>query len=224
MPDAITATSNATTSPPLVTTGAASAAAKQSPQEMQDRFLKLMVAQLSNQDPLNPMDNAELTSQMAQINTVTGIQQLNDSIKAMTSQFGTLQAMQGTSLIGRTAVVNGAKLGFEAEGDMAQGGVLLQGQADSVKAEVLGLTGQVLGTVDMGSLPAGQHRFEWDSAGMDRSLVSGFRVSAMRAGEPVPASPLSMLRVESVGMVDGGIRLRTEGQMAYAYGDVLAFQ
>ena len=221
MPDAIT---NAPASTPLATTGAASAAARQSPQEMQDRFLKLMVAQLSNQDPLNPMDNAELTSQMAQINTVTGIQQLNDSIKSMASQFGSMQAMQSTSLIGRTAVVNGTKLGFEAEGDMARGGVVLQGQADSVKVEVLGLTGQVLGTVDMGSLPAGQHRFEWDSAGMDRNLVSGFRVSAIRAGEPVPASPLSMLRVESVGMVDGAIRLRSADGAAFAYSDVLAFQ
>ncbi|MDP3522553.1 MAG: flagellar hook capping FlgD N-terminal domain-containing protein [Hydrogenophaga sp.] len=216
--------SNTASSNALATSGAASAASKQTPQEMQDRFLKLMVAQLSNQDPLNPMDNAELTTQMAQINTVTGIQQLNDSLKAMTSQFGTLQAMQGTSLIGRTAVVNGNTLGFDAEGDMAHGGVLLQGAADSVKVDVLGLTGQVLGSVDMGGLPAGQHRFDWDSAGIDRSLVGGFRVTATRSGEPVAANPLAMLRVESVGMVDGSIRLRTEGQMAYAYGDVLAFQ
>ena len=43
----------------------------------QDRFLKLLVAQLNNQDPMTPMDNAQMTSQIAQINTVTGIQQLN---------------------------------------------------------------------------------------------------------------------------------------------------
>ncbi|HEX5390748.1 MAG TPA: flagellar hook capping FlgD N-terminal domain-containing protein, partial [Burkholderiaceae bacterium] len=49
-------------------------AASSDPQAAQDKFLKLMVAQLANQDPLNPMDNAELTSQMAQINTVSGIQ------------------------------------------------------------------------------------------------------------------------------------------------------
>ena len=43
----------------------------------QDRFLKLLVAQMQNQDPLNPMDNAQVTSQMAQINTVSGIEKLN---------------------------------------------------------------------------------------------------------------------------------------------------
>ena len=43
----------------------------------EDRFLKLLVAQMQNQDPLNPMDNAQVTSQMAQINTVSGIDKLN---------------------------------------------------------------------------------------------------------------------------------------------------
>ena len=42
--------------------------------EQQDRFMKLLVAQLQNQDPMNPMESAEMTSQMAQINTVTGIE------------------------------------------------------------------------------------------------------------------------------------------------------
>src|SRR5574343_277071 len=45
--------------------------------EQSDRFLKLLVAQMSNQDPLNPMDNAQLTSQMAQISTVSGLEKLN---------------------------------------------------------------------------------------------------------------------------------------------------
>ena len=61
--------------------------AVQSGAEMQDRFLKLLVAQLNNQDPMNPMDNAQMTSQMAQINTVTGIQKMQQSIDLMTSQF-----------------------------------------------------------------------------------------------------------------------------------------
>ena len=53
----------------------------------QDRFLKLLVAQLNNQDPMNPMDNAQMTSQMAQINTVSGIQQVNETLKSMATQF-----------------------------------------------------------------------------------------------------------------------------------------
>ena len=64
----------------------------------QDRFLKLLVTQLRNQDPLNPMDNAQMTSQMAQINTVTGIQQLNQTLKGMADQFSSLHRPSGLSV------------------------------------------------------------------------------------------------------------------------------
>ena len=77
------------------------------PQAAQDKFLTMLVAQMSNQDPMNPMDNAEVTSQMAQINTVTGIQQLNKTMTDMASKFGSQQALQGVSAIGRTAMVEG---------------------------------------------------------------------------------------------------------------------
>ena len=81
-----------------------------------------------------------------------------------------------------------------------------------------------MATVDMGGLPAGQHRFEWNAADADRSKIASFRVKATQGGEAVTVSPLSMLRVASVGMVEGSIRLRTAEGAAFAYGDVLAFQ
>ncbi|MFC7461114.1 flagellar hook assembly protein FlgD [Hydrogenophaga defluvii] len=198
-------------------------ASNSDPQAAQDRFLKLMVAQLANQDPLNPMDNAELTSQMAQINTVSGIQQLNATLSGMSTQFNALQALQSTSLIGKLAVVNGSQLGYTEEG-MARGGLLLSKAADSVKVEIMGTDGKVMATVDMGGLAAGQHNFEWDASKADRSKIASFRVTATQGGEAVTASPLSMLRVASVGMVDGAIRLRTDNGTAFAYSDVLAFQ
>ena len=74
----------------------------------QDRFLKLLVAQLNNQDPMNPLDNAQMTSQIAQINTVTGIQQLNQTMESMSAQFNSLQVMQGTALIGRNVMTEGS--------------------------------------------------------------------------------------------------------------------
>ncbi len=198
-------------------------ASNSDPQAAQDRFLKLMVAQLANQDPLNPMDNAELTSQMAQINTVSGIQQLNATLSGMSSQFGALQSLQSTSLIGKLAVVNGSQLNYTDEG-VAQGGLLLTKPADSVKVEIMGTEGKVIDTVDMGGLAAGQHSFEWNATNADRSKIASFRVKASQGGEEVTASPLSTLRVASVGMVDGAIRLRTDSGAAFAYSDVLAFQ
>src|SRR3990167_7263499 len=95
-------------------TGGTSASAKTDsatdPAAAQDRFLKLLVAQLNNQDPMNPLDNAQMTSQIAQINTVTGIQQLNFTMLGIAEQFSSLQTMQGATMIDRTVVLEGDKL------------------------------------------------------------------------------------------------------------------
>ena len=61
--------------------------AKPAADDLQDRFLKLLVTQMKNQDPLNPLDNAQVTSQLAQISTVNGIEKLNATIEAMASSF-----------------------------------------------------------------------------------------------------------------------------------------
>ena len=87
-----------------------------------DRFLKLLVAQMKNQDPLNPMDNAQVTSQMAQINTVTGIDKLNTTVAGLSAQFMQMQAMQGASLVGHDVIVPGNKLDIDAVTAIGQGG------------------------------------------------------------------------------------------------------
>jgi flagellar basal-body rod modification protein FlgD len=196
-------------------------AANLDPAAAQERFLKLFVAQLNNQDPLNPMDNAQMTSQMAQINTVTGIQQLNDTLKGMSTQLSAFQGMQGASLVGRQVLVEGNRLGFE--GDIGQGAFSLPAAANAVNVDVMGTAGQVLGSINLGSRSAGMHSFDWNAAGVDRALVAGFKVNASAAGKPVVATTLSPQKVESVGMVDGSIRLRTESGQTVPYADVLAF-
>src|SRR5436190_24386636 len=72
-----------------------------------DRFLKLLVTQMQNQDPLNPMDNAQVTSQMAQINTVNGIETLNTTVSGLNAQFVQMQALQGAALVGHDVTVKG---------------------------------------------------------------------------------------------------------------------
>ena len=87
----------------------------------QDRFLKLLVAQLNNQDPMNPLDNAQMTSQIAQINTVTGIEQLNSTVKGMVSQFASQQLLQGSAMVGRQVLVEGDSMAINAETNIAYG-------------------------------------------------------------------------------------------------------
>ena len=85
----------------------------------QDRFLKLLVTQLKYQDPLSPMDNAQLTSQIAQINTVTGIATLNTSVQTLSTQFLQMQSLQGATLLGKDVIVAGNRLDI-AEGEIGR--------------------------------------------------------------------------------------------------------
>src|SRR3954466_7581480 len=106
----ITSPNNSTTTTAVNSTPAVSQA--DDPAASSDRFLKLLVAQMQNQDPLNPMDNAQVTSQMAQINTVSGIDKLNTTVQGLQSQFVQMQALQGATLVGHDVVVAGNKLDF----------------------------------------------------------------------------------------------------------------
>src|SRR5512147_97500 len=121
---AISATSSATDS-------AASIVSKADATATSERFLKLLVAQMQNQDPLSPMDNAQVTSQMAQINTVSGIEKLNTTVEGLSSQFAQLQSVQGAALVGHDVVVPGNTLQI-ADGT-GEGGFELAGPADQVK-------------------------------------------------------------------------------------------
>jgi flagellar basal-body rod modification protein FlgD len=175
-----------------------------------DRFLTLLVAQMRNQDPLNPMDNAQVTSQMAQINTVDGINRLNDTVTGLTTQFVQLQALQGASLLGRQVSVKGDGLAISGEGDAAtgHGGFELPSSAGSVRLEVLNGAGQVVATQDLGARAAGRHTFEWAGGTAADSGELRFRIVAQRGTASVNAQPLMYDRVLSVSA--GGSQLRLE--------------
>jgi len=184
-----------------------------------DRFLKLLVTQLQNQDPLNPMENAEITSQMAQINTVTGVEKLNASMQALMAQVVQMQALQGAGLVGRDVTVEGNRL--SVTDGRPEAGFALDGPADAVRVEVLNGAGHVVDTLDLGALGSGRHGFEWDAAGAVAN--HSFRVSATLGSAEVGATPLMLDRVQSVS-VDGtaGLMLDLEHSGRVAYGDVLA--
>lgn len=200
-------------------------AADSDPQAMQDRFLKLLVEQLKNQDPMNPMENAEMTSQMAQINTVTGIQQLNSTMSSITTQFNALQNMQGTSLVGRQVLLPGNQLAFDANG-VGQGALELPKDAKGVKVEVISTTGTVLGTLNLGDKTAGTHHFNWNAqaAGVtDLSKVKSFRVTSDVNGVAATVTALAPQTVSAVSFADGAMRLRTSSGSTVAYSDVKEF-
>ncbi|MBI5918065.1 MAG: flagellar hook assembly protein FlgD [Nitrosomonadales bacterium] len=126
----------------------------------QDRFLKLLVTQMKNQDPLNPMDNAQVTSQMAQLSTVTGIDKLNAALAALNSSMSLGQATSASSMIGRGALVAGTSL--HLSGGQAIGGLELTQPADSLTVTIKDSTGAVVQTMNLGAQSVGVLPLAWD--------------------------------------------------------------
>ncbi len=181
-----------------------------------DRFLTLLVAQLKNQDPLNPMDNAQVTSQMAQINTVTGIEKLNTTVASLSSQFAQSQALQGASLIGHDVVVAGDRLAVGADG-VGQGGFELAGSADQVDVEVLSGAGKVIDMLQLGAMPSGLHSFQWPAGSAVETAGLRFRVVAKSGAASVTATELMHDKVEAVASGSAGLTLQLQrsGDVAY---------
>lgn len=186
----------------------------------QDRFMTLLVAQLKNQDPMNPMDNAQMTSQMAQINTVTGIEKVNSTLKSMASQFAGMQVLQGSSMVGRDVMVESNTL--TRRDGLGGGAIDLSGKADSIKVEILSPGGQVLETFDMGALDAGRHYFDWDSSNYAGSGDPTFRVTATLGGQPVTSTSLARDTVVSVGSENGAMSVQLQGRRPVAYDNIKA--
>ena len=188
-----------------------------------DRFLKLLVAQMQNQDPLSPMDNAQVTSQMAQINTVTGIDKLNSTVQGLSTQFMQLQAVQGASLVGRDVIVAGNKLSVDAEAAIGQGGFELAGAADAVKVEILGPSGAVVQTLNLGAESAGVHSFDWPAGAATSASGLTFRATATRGGVATPVTALMRDRVEAVSTSGNSFNLELRNAGTVAYGAIKAF-
>ena len=187
-----------------------------------DRFLKLLVAQMKNQDPLNPMDNAQVTSQMAQINTVTGIDKLNATVAGLSAQFMQMQAMQGATLVGHDVIVAGNKLDIDAATATGQGGFELQIPADAVKVEFLSPSGAVVQTLNLGAQGAGMHSFDWPAGTATDSSGLTFRITATAGGVAIASTPLMRDRVDAVTTNGNSFNLELEKSGSTPYGSVKA--
>ncbi|NBQ88731.1 MAG: flagellar hook assembly protein FlgD [Betaproteobacteria bacterium] len=183
------------------------------PAEQQDRFLKLLVTQLKNQDPMNPMDNAQMTSQIAQINTVTGIQQLNETVKGITAQFSAMQLVQGAQLVGREVLLQGDALTIDESG--AQGSFDLAADASNVRIEALSAGGRVVASRELGALGAGRHEASFAPGSLASALGGAggsgslrLRVVATSGSEPVAATTYTRDKVTAVSARNGALQLQ----------------
>jgi flagellar basal-body rod modification protein FlgD len=190
--------------------------------DMENRFLTLLTTQLKNQDPLNPLDNAQVTSQLAQINTVNGIERLNSTLAKLLTAYDTTQAMQSASMIGKYVLSSGDSLPL-TEGKAA-GGVNLEGKADHVVIKIKDDTGKVVQTQDLGERDAGIVSFMWDGKNAaEQQLADGeysFSVEATRNGEKVTATSLKLGMVSALTRNGNSFVLDLGAQGSVNFNDV----
>ncbi len=201
----------------------AQAASKQPTVETtQDSFLKLLVTQLKNQDPLNPMDNAQITSQMAQLSTVSGIDRLNTTLQTLADSFSAGQSLQATAMIGRSVLVPGSTL--ELQDGTATGGVDLPQAADKVVISIQDGSGQLVDSVDLGAQAAGVLNFQWDGVvNSGASAIPGsysFTVKATQGANKIDATALALGLVDSVTRGKTGASLNVKAMGTVALSDV----
>ncbi|MDZ4252355.1 MAG: flagellar hook assembly protein FlgD [Sulfuritalea sp.] len=185
--------------------------------DAQNRFLRLLTTQLKNQDPLNPMDNAQMTSQLAQISTVDGIEKLNATLQKLLSSSVDSEAMQAAALVGHQVMVAGSGLTLGDAG--AVGGLELKSAADQVSVTIKDSNGIVMRTLDLGDLDAGMHNFVWDgktdSGAQAVNGSYGISILAKRGSEKLEVSPLELAGVTSINRSSQGVTLDL-GQLGLA--------
>ncbi|WP_439893105.1 flagellar hook assembly protein FlgD (plasmid) [Ralstonia sp. 25C] len=214
----VSATSNTSS-----TTNTGNQLAVTSGTDLQNTFMQLLVAQLKNQDPLNPMDNSQMTSQLAQINTVNGIQQLNTTMTNMATQNA---ATQASSLIGRSVQVPSSSLTLAS--GTANFGISVPNGADDVVVTIKDARGNTVRSVDLGQMAPGSGSYAWNGKNDSGTTVAdgtySISVSAMLGGKTTTANATGADKVTGVTITNGTTQLQLASGNTAKLSDITTIQ
>lgn len=204
------------------TTAASSAAGQTKAADQEDRFLRLLVTQMRNQDPLNPLDNAQVTTQMAQISTVSGVDKLNGTIEKLSQSMLSSQSLQSAAVIGHQVLASGTALSLGAVG--ADGALELSQSVDRMQVTITTPAGAVVRRLEFGAQNAGTFGFQWDGMtdGGGRAPQGNyiFQVAAASGGQSIPVTTLTAGRVAGVSFNGGSLMLNLESGADLQVADV----
>jgi flagellar basal-body rod modification protein FlgD len=186
----------------------------------QEDFLHLMITQLKNQDPFKPMESGEFLGQLAQFGTVQGLAGLQTSFDSLSTSLVSSQALQASTLVGRSALATTSTLSVAA-GQPVSGAVELESSTSIANIAIRDATGQTVRTIGLGAQPAGLASFTWD--GLDdagRPVPAGrysFKAEYRSGNESVAADTLLRAPIDSVLLgADGfSVELRGIGELPF---------
>jgi flagellar basal-body rod modification protein FlgD len=218
----IQATSNEASQALLDSVNGTKNTAKSAAAAAQDRFMTLLVTQMKNQDPLNPMDNAQVTSQMAQLSTVSGIDKLNATLETMMSNAQTSQSLQASNLIGHEALVAGNQIHFT--GTTGYFGVDLPASTDNLNVTISDANGTPLRQLSLGKQNAGTIPLSWDGYSDTGTLAANgdykFSVTATTGGNPATVDTLSLEKINSITSSGNSVKLNLSNSSSVTTADL----
>jgi flagellar basal-body rod modification protein FlgD len=194
-------------------------------EEIEDRFLALLIAQMRNQDPLNPLENAEVTTQMAQINSASGIESINTQISQLLARTDAANPVDSADVLGREVLVASDVLVAEDPGNTPiVGGVQIPGLTPDATVEVFGENGNVIRRISLGYQTAGIATFSWDGLTNSGEPVDEgqykFRVIAGAEEGMETLTPLSVSRVVGITRGENAVNLQLDNGGSVNTGDV----
>ena len=188
----------------------------------QEDFLKLLMTQLQNQDPMEPMDNGEFMGQMAQFSTVSGITEMGESIDSLVGMYQGQQMSNSASMIGKQALVNGNWA--QLKGGQLGGAIDLTMAANDVRVDIKSESGEVMASLGLGSRMPGTQEFTWDGIKHDGTPAAEgdyyLSATAIRDGETTVPPMQVYGTVNSIQLKGGEVTLNVSGQGNVSFNNV----
>lgn len=189
-----------------------------------NEFMELMLAQLKNQNPLEPQDNGEFISQLAQFSSLEEMQTLSGKVNDVVGQFRSTQALQASAMVGKTVLAPSEVGVLGAEGEIS-GNIQVPASTGGVRLSIQSPSGELVRQIDLGNSAAGVKAFSWDGKDGDgNSLPPGPYKIVAEGSYPQGSVQLPTLvsaNVDSVSLGKGGsVTLNLAGMGSIALSDV----
>lgn len=166
-------------------------------------FMQLLLTQVQNQDPLNPMDSTAFLGQLAQLSTVSGIQDLNTNFSTLSTALSSNQAVQAASLVGHSALVNASTLNWDGT-NASTAALTLPTASGDVEVNITDASGATVRTMKLGSQPAGNLDFSWDGTDANGATLPagsyGISATATDNGQTTGLQTMATAVIQGVGL------------------------
>jgi flagellar basal-body rod modification protein FlgD len=193
----------------------------------QDTFLKLLVAQMQNQDPLDPQKNADFVAQLAQFASLEQLMTVNGSLESLYSATSSMNNATMTQLLGRTVVAYSDHFEYTGTGDQDIW-LDVNGDAEQVTVTLTDESGTVVAHEELGAMDEGEHSWTWDGTDLHGNSVGegtySINVTAKGStGEDIEI--YSMIRGEVDGMsFETGVPVPSVNGTEVQIGDILRLE